>query len=270
MGELDGKAAIITGAGRLRGIGRATAVALATMGCNVTVTGTGRDPSTFPEDEQRAGWRDIHSVAELVEAQGRSALPLVVDVTNSAQVQDMVDRTLEAFGRVDILVNNAAYPRGPDRVPVVDLDEKIFRYVMDIKVVGTFLCTRAAAPAMIRQGEGGRIVNLSSTAGKRGPANTAAYAAANGAVQLFTQSSAQELAPYGITVNAVCPGATDTARMDVLGRGDTWAAIERGIPLGRAATDEEVAQFIAILCTDACFQITGQALNFNGGTVMEH
>ena len=270
MGELDGKAAIITGAGRLRGIGRATAVALASMGCNVAVTGTGRDPSTFPDDEKRVGWRDIHSVAELVEAQGRSALPLVVDVTDSAQVQDMVDRTLQAFGRVDILVNNAAYPRGPDRVPVVDLDEQIFRYVMDIKVVGTFLCTRAAAPAMIRQGEGGRIVNLSSTAGKRGPANTAAYAAANGAVQLFTQSSAQELAPYGITVNAVCPGATDTARMDVLGRGDTWAAIERGIPLGRAATDEEVAGFITLLCTDACFQVTGQALNFNGGTVMEH
>ena len=270
MGELDGKVAIVTGAGRLRGIGRATAVALAGMGCDVTVTGTGRDPATFPEDEKHVGWRDIESVAQQVEAQGRRALPLVVDVTDGGQVTEMVDKTLGAWGRVDILINNAAYARGPDRVPITELDEAVFRSVMDVKVVGTFLCTRAAAPAMIRQGTGGRIVNLSSTAGKRGPANAAAYAASNGAVQLLTQSTARELAAYGITVNAVCPGPVDTARMDVLGRAEEWAALERSIPMGRAATDEEVAAYIAILCTDACFHVTGQALNFNGGSVMEH
>ena len=270
MGELDGKVAIVTGAGRLRGIGRGTAIALARLECDVAVTGTGRDPATFPEDEKRVGWRDIESVAEQVEAEGRRALPLVVDVSDSGQVQTMVDRTLETFGRVDILVNNAAYARGPDRVPVVELDEAIFRRVLEVKVVGSFLCTCAVAQVMIRQGAGGRIINVSSVAGKRGGANTAAYASANAATHLFTQSVARELAVHGITVNAVCPGATDTSRMDDLGRGESWQALESGIPLGRAASDQEVGDFMGLLCTRVCDFVTGQALNFNGGSFMEH
>jgi 3-oxoacyl-[acyl-carrier protein] reductase/meso-butanediol dehydrogenase/(S,S)-butanediol dehydrogenase/diacetyl reductase len=270
MHELEGKVAIVTGAGRLRGIGRATAVALARKGCDVAVTGTGRAPAAFPEDERRVGWRDVYSVAEQVQAQGRRALPLAVDVTNSAQVRAMVEQALAAFGRVDILVNNAAYPRGPDRVPIIELDEAVFRRVLEVKVVGTFLCTQAVAPAFIRQGTGGRIINLSSTMGKRGQANAAAYAAANAAIHLFTQSAARELAPHGITVNTVCPGLTDTSRMDDLGREERWEDAQHSIPLGRAATDDEVGEFIALLCTDACSYITGQALNFNGGSVMEH
>lgn len=269
MGVLGGKVAIVTGAGRLRGIGRAAAVALAQEGCDVVITGTGRDPSTFPEDERRIGWRDIESVAEQVRAAGRRALPLVVDVTNAQQVQDMVAKTLQAFGRIDILVNNAAFARGPDRVPTWEIDEKVFRRVLEVKVVGTFLCTKYVAPVMQRQ-RWGRIVNISSSAGKRGQANTSAYAAANSAIHLFTQSVARELAPYGITVNAVCPGVTDTSRMDDLGRGERWEAVLKTIPLGRAATDEEVGRFVAFLCSPICDYITGQAINFNGGSVMEH
>ena len=121
MPEFDGKVAIVTGAGRLRGIGRGAAVAFAKLGADVVVTGTGRDPSRYPDDEKAVGWRDIESTAEQVRALGVRALPLLVDVTNEDEVQMMVDRTLEELGRVDFLVNNAAWARGPDRVSFLDL-----------------------------------------------------------------------------------------------------------------------------------------------------
>ena len=270
MGELDGKVAIVTGAGRLRGIGRAAAVALAQLGADVAVTGTGRDPETFPPDEKSAGWRDVESTADQVRAEGGRALPLVADVTNREHVQTMVDRTVEELGRVDILINNAAYPRGADRVPIVELDPDIFQRVLDIKVTGTYLCTKAVAAVLMEQGQGGKIVNISSTAGKRGSPNTLAYNAANFAVVGMTQSMARELGPYGVNVNCVCPGAVDTARMDVMGRGDGWQQLAAATAIGRTGTDEEIGGFIAYLCTEATSWIQGQSINLNGGTVMEH
>jgi 3-oxoacyl-[acyl-carrier protein] reductase len=270
MGELDGKVAIITGAGRLRGIGRAAAEALAKLGADVVVTGTGRSPDTFPDDEKAIGWNDIHTVAERVREIGRRALPLVVDVTNREDVKRMVDETLKEFGRIDILINNAAYARAEDRTPILDLDEDTFQRVMDIKVTGTFLCTKAAIKPMIDQGEGGKIVNISSTAGKRGSANTLAYNGANFAIVGMTQSMAKELGSHNINVNAVCPGAVDTHRMDILGRGDTWSNMADSTPIGRNGTDEEVGDFCAYLCTEAASWIHGQSINQNGGTVMEH
>lgn len=268
--ELTGKVAIVTGAGRFRGIGRAAAVRLAEMGADVVITGTGRDPASFPDDEKAMGWRDIESVADQVRERGQRALPLVVDVSDSEAVEKMVSDTISEFGRIDILINNAAFRRGEDRVPVVDLEESLFRRVLDIKVVGSFLCARAVARHLLgRDAGGGAIVNLSSTAGKRGSANTSAYNAANFAINGFTQALSKELAPYGINVNGVCPGAIDTARMDILGRGDTWEALEAAIPMRRAGTDEEVADLIGFLCSDRARYITGQSINVNGGSVTE-
>jgi NAD(P)-dependent dehydrogenase (short-subunit alcohol dehydrogenase family) len=270
MGDLDGKVAIVTGAGRLRGIGRAVAVHLAKMGANVVVTGTGRSPDRYPDDEKAVGWRDIESTAEQVREQGRQALPLVVDAMDRDQVQMMVDRTIETFGRVDVLINNAAFARGPDRVPIVELDPDIFQKVIDIKITGTYLCTKAVLPHMIKQGEGGKIVNISSSAGKRGSANTLAYNAANFAVVGMTQSMARELGTYKINVNCVCPGAVDTYRMDVLGRGERWQEMGATTPIGRNGTDDETGGLIAYLCSDAASWIHGQSININGGTFMEH
>ena len=139
MGALDGRVALVTGAGRLRGIGRATAVALAELGADVVVTGTGRDPATFPEDEKRAGWRDVESTAEQIRARGRRALTWAGDVSQSEAVRRLVDRVEDVFGRLDVLVNNAAYPRGNDRVPLPDLDEAVWRRVLEIKLTGAFL-----------------------------------------------------------------------------------------------------------------------------------
>ena len=270
MGELDGKVAIVTAAGRYRGIGRCAALALARLGCDVAITGTGRDPSTFPDDEKEMGWRDIEGTAEQVRELERRALPLVVDVTKSDQVQQMVDRTLEEFGRVDILVNNAASPRGADRVPVVEMDEDVFRWTLEVKVTGTFLCSRAVARVLTAQGQGGKIVNVSSVIGKTGPLNASAYAASNAAVHGFTMSFAREMSAHNINVNTICPGTIDTVRNDVVGRGAEWEEGISRIPLQRAGTPEEIADCIAFLCTKAASYIQGQCINVNGGLVMEH
>lgn len=267
--ELAGKVAIVTGAGRLRGIGHASAVVLAEMGADVVITGTGRDPSTFPVDEKNVGWKDIESVAEEITALGRRALPIVVDISQPAQVRDMVDRTVRELGSLDIIVNNAAAPYGEDRKPVLEVDDDVFMRVVQIKLFGTFLCSKAAAAQMVKQGSGGRIINLSSSAGKRGQANMAAYNAANFAVDGFTQALAKELATDNITANCVCPGLTETARMDPLGRGDFWAQRAAQIPMGRVGTDLEVAELIGFLASPRASYVTGQAINVNGGAVTE-
>ncbi|MBR49583.1 MAG: short-chain dehydrogenase [Chloroflexi bacterium] len=268
MGELDGKVAIVTGAGRLRGIGRAAAVSLAKLGADVVVTGTGRKPENYPDDEKAIGWRDIESVADLVRAEGRRALPLVADVTNRDHVKNMIDQTIKELGRIDILINNAAYARAEDRVPILDLNEDTFQKVVDIKITGTFLCTKGVVEHMIKQGDGGKIVNISSAAGKRGSANFLAYNAANFGIVGMTQSMAKELGPHNINVNCVCPGAVDTSRMDVVR--DDWDTMASNTPIGRNGTDDEVGDFCAYLCTEASSWIHGQSINQNGGTVMEH
>ena len=269
MGELDGKVAIVTGAGRLRSIGHSTAVALAGLGADVVVTGTGRDPNTFPPDEKEAGWRDVESTAERVRATGRRALSLVTDVTDEFQARTMVERTLQEFGRIDILINNAAMPIGDDRAPIVDVELEMFRKVVDVKVTGTFLCTKAVIPELVRQGEGGKIVNIASVAGKSGSANTLAYNAANFAVVGMTQSMAKELGPHGINVNAVCPAGVATSRMDRISE-ERWQQNASETPIGRNGTPDEVAGFISYLCTEAASWISGQSINLCGGRNTEH
>ena len=270
MPELEGKVAIVTGAGRLRGIGRAAAVAFARLGADVVITGTGRDPSTFPDDEKAMNWRDIESTAEEVRSHGVRALPLVADARNIEDAQNTVLKAVEEFGRVDILVNNAAAARGADRAPLLDLDPEVFQRVLDIKVTGTYLMTKSFVEQVVAQGHDGKIVNISSTAGKRGSAHTLAYNAANFAIVGMTQGLARELGPMGINVNCVCPGAVDTHRMDDLGRGKQWQRMAERTPIGRNGTDQEVGDFIAYLCTEAASWIHGQSININGGTMVEH
>mgnify|MGYP006091831361 FL=1 len=265
--ELEGKTAIITGAGRLRGIGRATAVALAKLGANIVITGTGKSPETFPKDEKDIGWKDIESTAEQVRDEGSLAKTIITDITKESEVKFLINSTLEKFGSLDILVNNAAAPYGEDRVPIVEIENEIFKKVINTKVYGSFLCSKYAAIAMISKKSGGRIINLSSSAGKEGSARMGAYNAANFAIEGFTQALAKELAMDKITVNSVCPGMTETSRLDPLGRGALWQSKAENIPMGRVGTDEEVADLIAFLSTDKARFITGQAININGGAL---
>ena len=268
MGKLDGKVALVTGAGRMRGIGRAAAIALAREGANVTVTGTGRDPQSYPADEQAAGWKDVESVALEIREQGRDALALTVDVTVANQVQAMVDQTLEKFGRVDILVNNPSAPRLAAWPEFEDLSEEAWRQVIDIKVTGAFLCTQAVTKVLLRQGQGGSIVNVISVEAKISRPTDLAYATASGALYTFTRKAGRALAPHGIRVNGVSPGTTDTSRNDALygwPRSQEWHDRLESIPLGRAGTPEEVGNFIAWLCSKDAEFIVGQCIEMDGG-----
>ena len=268
--ELAGKVALVTGAGRLRGIGRAAAVALARLGADVAVSGTGRDPASFPDDEKAVGWRDVDSVVEQIEAEGSRGLALRFDGADRAESQAAIDQIVAEFGRIDILINNAAIARGEDRTAVESLDPDLFQRVVDVKVRGTFLCTQAFIRRIYEQDEGGKIINIASIAGKRGSAQTLAYNAANFAMIGMTQSMAREFGPRGVNVNCVCPGAVATSRMDEVNPDNRPERTRPGDPVGRWGTDDEVGDFIAYLCTEPASWIHGQSINQDGGAVMEH
>lgn len=262
---LDGKVAVVTGAGRMRSIGRAVAVELARAGCDVVVTGTGRDPDRYPDEEKAAGWRDIESVADEVRALGRRATTVIADISDEAAVEALAERVLGEHGRVDVVVNNAAAARGADRVPVLELDSQVWDTVIRVNLRGTFLVSRAFAHRLVDQAEGGSIINISSIGGKTGGAATAAYAASKAAVQSLTSSMAKELGAQGIRVNALCPGVTDTSRLDDLPQ-ETWRSyVAANIPLGRAGTAQEVAFAVVFLASEQAAWVSGQSWNIDGG-----
>jgi 3-oxoacyl-[acyl-carrier protein] reductase len=262
---LTGRVAIVTGAARMRGIGRAIAVALARSGCDVVVTGTSRPADTYPPDEQAVGWRGLASVADEIAALGRRCLTVTTDRMDDAAADALVSQTISELGHVDILVNNAAASRGADRVPVVELATDVWRNVIEVNLHGTFLLSRAAARAMIAQAHGGSIVNISSIGGKLMGARTAAYAASKAAVQALTSAMAQEIGAHGIRVNAVCPGIVRTTRLDDQ-TPDQWAQIIAArVPMRRAGEVEEIASIVVYLCSEHGAWITGQAWNIDGG-----
>jgi 3-oxoacyl-[acyl-carrier protein] reductase len=271
LSGLDNKVAVVTGAGRMRSIGRPIAVALARAGCDIVLTGTGRSPDRYPDDEKAAGWRDIDSVADEVRAEGRRAIAVVSDVADLDAVENLANETLSEFGRVDIVVNNAGAARGEDRKPVIDLDPDLWRTVIDVNLTGSFLMSKVFGRHLVESGNGGSIVNISSIAGKKLSPSTAAYAASKAGLQALTACMAQEVALAGVRVNAICPGVIDTSRMDDLGRGEVWEEVIRTlVPMGRAGTGEDIAHIVVYLCSDEGSWVTGQAWNVDGGTVVQH
>jgi len=281
MYDLSGKVAIVTGAGGRHGIGRSIALRLAQEGADVVVTDIRRGPEAIRLEDRLAGWQGLPSVVSEVEALGRESLGLFSDVSDSAQVADMVSRTLDRFGRIDILVNNAGSQPGRDRVLVVDLEEDAFDEVMRVNVRGTFLCSKAVARHMVQRGGGGKIVVISSSAGKRGRARFAAYCASKFALVGFTQSLAQELGPHRVNVNAICPGLVDTERTDFIAAAlapEGQSAEEyrvmmireraASIPLGRVALGDDIAKMAAFLASRESDYITGLSISVSGGSEM--
>ena len=264
---LDGKVAVVTGAGRMRSIGRPIAVELARAGCDVVVTGTGRSPDRYPDDEKAAGWCDIESVADEIRALGCKATAVVSDVSDDSSVDALVHQVIKEHGRIDFVVNNAGAARGDDRRPIVDVEPDVWRHVIDVNLNGSFLMSRAFARKMIEQGEGGGIVNISSIAGKMLPPENAAYAASKAGLHALTACMSGEVGKDNIRVNAICPGIIDTSRLDDM-RGEMWdRVVQDYIPLGRAGTGEEIAYMTVFLCSDQGAWITGQIYSVDGGQV---
>ena len=281
MYDLTGKVAIVTGAGGRHGIGRAIALRLAQEGADVVVTDIQRGPEAIRPEDRRAGWRGLESVVGEIEGLGRQALGLISDVSDALQVGEMVSSTLDRFSHIDILVNNAGAPPLRDRVPVVDLEDDAFDEVMRVNVRGTYLCSKAVARHMIQRGAGGKIIVMSSSAGKRGRARFAVYCASKFALIGFTQALAQELGPHRINVNAICPGSVDTERTDAIAaalapEGDSaeeYRAImvrERAgaAPLGRVAVGDDIARMAAFLASGEADYLTGLSISVSGGSEM--
>ena len=262
---LAGKVAVVTGAGRMRSIGRSLAVELARAGCDVVVTGTGRRAEDRPADEQAAGWRDIESVADEVRALGRRALPVVCDVADADDVRRLLDVVLAELGRVDVVVNNAAASRGGDRVPLTELSVEAFDRVLAVNLRGTFLMTQVFGRQLVAQGDGGSIINISSIGGKLGGAGTGAYSASKAGVQSLTSSAAKELGSHGIRVNALCPGVTETGRLADRDPASWQDYVRANLPLGRIGEPWEVASAAVFLASDQAAWVTGQAWNIDGG-----
>ena len=279
MAGLEGKVALVTGAGGMRGVGRATVMKLAGQGADIALTDVHRETDDLPPHEVRNSWRGIDAVSEEVSASGRQAFPVYCDLGDAGQVERMVSQVIDHYGRIDVLVNNARAIIGKDKVPVTELEQEVWEHFLRINTTAPYLLTKEVGRRMIEAGNGGRIINIASNASKQASATGAAYSASKFAVLGLTQASALDLAPYGITVNAVCPGPINTDRMSYWERDQ---AAERGMtqeefrnqivqagaqasPLGRIAEPQDVANVVAFLASDEASFVTGQAYNVNGG-----
>ena len=246
-GRLDGRVAVVTGGAR--GIGRSVCERLSAEGARIVAV----DRSAEALDA---------FVLELT-GRGGEALALVADIANAAEVDALAAKTLEAFGRVDILINNAGITR--DGL-LLRMSEEDWDAVLDVNLKGAFLCTRAFTRPMMKQ-RWGRVVNVSSVIGLVGNAGQVNYAASKAGVLGLTKSVAKELASRHITVNAVAPGFIETAMTQALDE-KVRGALQAQIPLGRLGSPEDVAHAVAFLCSEDAAYITGQVITVDGGMVM--
>lgn len=244
MGAIENKIAIVTGGGG--GIGGAIVRRFAREGAKIAVA------------DIEAGTAKT-TAAELAEA-GTETLPLVSDVTKKKSVGQMIQAVLDRWGRIDILVNVAG---GAERKPVVDMTAADWDHVVDMNLKSVFLCSQAALPTMLER-KYGKIVNISSIYGFTGNATRSSYAAAKAGVAAFTKSLALEVVNDGINVNAVAPGRVTTPRVRNRYSDKAWAAAVAQVPMGRAATPEEIASAVLFLVTDENSYVTGQTIHING------
>ena len=258
--ELQDKIALVTGAAQ--GIGRATALHLAEAGATLAVA-----------DINAAGAEDTSAV---IAESGHESLAIHADVGNVADIDRMIADTRDAFGRIDIIVNNAGVTR---YLYVMDIEEADWDRIHRVNARGVFFCMQRAAREMIDQGNGGRIINIASIAGKgySGTSN-AAYAASKGAVISMTMIAADQLGRHDINVNAICPGVTETelsinnmqARAEASGVSVSELREARAtrIPIGRANEPDDIAAMARFLAGPGARNITGQSYNVDGGLVM--
>jgi NAD(P)-dependent dehydrogenase (short-subunit alcohol dehydrogenase family) len=244
--DLSGRVAIVTGAAG--GIGSATTRALLASGASVVMADLRPEP--------------LEKLAAQLAIAGGKVLPCALDVSRKTEVDAMVGHTLEVFGRVDILINNAGIAQ---TVSILDLTEADWDRMMDVNLKSVLLCSQAVLPYMTAQGWG-RIINMGSMAGKTGGRTIGAnYVVSKAGVMALTKSLATYGSQYQVTVNALAPGIVDTELARAVPRGDQ----SKQVPLGRLAQPEDVAQLIVFLASDAASYITGEIVDINGGMLMD-
>ncbi len=274
---IEGKVALVTGAARQRGIGRATALMLARNGADVICVDLGAPMSDFPAHGV-AEPTDLDTVVAEIEAMGRRAVGIKADVTDEAQVEAAVAEGVAALGEISLLANvvgGGGFGMGMGPLTYLPADQ--FDKMISLNLRSMFLVTKAVSARMVAAGIKGQICSVSSQAGKRGMPPLGAYCAAKAGIIMLTQTWALELGASGITVNAVCPGTVDTDLLNkdhqletimggLPGGFDKW--IQGEVPLGRMQTAEDVANSIVFLLSDEGNYITGEALNTSGGQTM--
>lgn len=257
--NLEGRVAIVTGA--RRGIGRAISLMLAEAGAKIVVNDIAMEK--------------LENVAHEIREKGGESRVYQADVSVKEQVEGLLEEATRVFGRIDVLVNNASILK---IAPFLETREEDWDATLAVNLKGTFVCSQAAARRMITQG-GGRIINVASNAGKVARMNNAAYCASKAGVILLTRVMALELAEFGITVNALCPGATATEMLvQIQAKGDkkvldgiirgNLETYRSGIPLGRMAKPEEQAAMVLYLASEMANHITGQTFFVDGGQTM--
>ena len=269
--------ALVTGAGRPGGIGRAIAERLLADGCTVVVSDLGARMPDNPDYEVPSASELDRTVDELGELGPVTGIRC--DVRDEAEVDAMIASVVAEHGRLDVLVNNAGVGGGLGEV--VDMSLADWQLNVDVMATGVFLCSRAAARHFVGRGEGGRIITIASQAGKSGMPLLAAYSAAKFAAIGLTQSLAHELGPHGITVNAVCPGTIDTPLLDLPGglmevyarrfgmdKERYRSRVTKAIPLGRFGQPDEIASCVSWLASEDASFVTGAAINVTGGQEM--
>lgn len=246
--HLGNKVALVTGGSR--GIGRAVALQLAQNGAKVVVNYAGNAVAA-------------NEVVELIKTAGGEAIAVQADVADSAAVDALVKQTIDTFGRIDVLVNNAGITR--DGL-LMRMKEEDWDAVIDTNLKGIFLCTKAVSRVMMKQ-KAGKIINMTSVVGVMGNAGQANYAAAKAGVIGFTKAMAKELASRGITVNAIAPGFITTDMTAVLSDA-VKEGLVNGIPLAKLGAPDDVAYATVFLASDYAGYITGQVLHVDGGMAM--
>ena len=258
------KVALVTGCSRPAGIGRAIALGLARAGADVAVTA---------RDRPRPDGDPLDALVGEIGSIGRAGLAVRGDVGVKDDADRMVAQVVESLGRVDVLVNNAAAPHGADRGPSWEVPEDAFDEVIRVNTKGVFLMSAAMVRHLLARSAPGRIVNIGSGVARRGMPERAAYSASKAAVVSLTQSMATELGPHGIAVNTVNPGYIRTGR-SVPGGWERLQEASRGtglgltVPMDRMGEPADVARAVVFLAGPASDYVTGQAINVDGGLMM--
>jgi len=273
---MTARVALVTGCGKRDGMGRAIARVMAASGASVVVADR-RPAGVLNRRQERVapgggdGWRGLPSLVGEITKAGGVASEANGDVGVEADARRMVGEAVETYGRLDILVNNAAAPQGLDRRDIEDVPVELWDEQIRVNLRGSYLMSRFAVPAMRAQ-RFGRIINIASMAGMVGAPKSAAYSASKAGVIGLTRALAMDVAPWGITVNAICPGMVGTSRAILSEDPDIDVGAElarrgRAIPVGRAGRPEDIAGAVAYLASEDTGYVTGQTLVLDGGGI---